>query len=208
MSKEKRPIIGIPGHKLGDNSFGANIDHLDFISKFGNARILFPWDEDVDLDLLYLPGGPDILPSRYGQYPGFYTSNPDLFRQYFFDEILPKYIKKGTPLFGVCLGMQILNVAFNGTLTQDLKYHAQSKDRWQKGHDVYTVGMNRKIGKFEVNSHHHQGVTYKDMSKEFDMLVYADNEEDGENCIVEAFLHKELPIGGVNIERHYYASNN
>jgi putative glutamine amidotransferase len=197
VKKEKRPVIGVPGWKLGENSFGAGVNHLDFISRFGNPRILFPQDDDVDLDLLYLPGGPDLAPWAYGQIPGFRTGNPDLFRQHFYDVVLPKYMKKGTPIFGVCLGFQMLNVAAGGTLTQDLIYHAQSKDRWQKGHDAYIVGMNRKQGKIEVNSHHHQAVTYKDMSKEFDMLAYADNEEDPENCIVEAFLHKTLPIGGV-----------
>lgn len=197
MSKEKRPVIGIPGWKLGDNSFGAGTNHLDFISRFGNARILFPWDDDVDLDLLYLPGGPDVAPSRYGQYPGFYTSNQDVFRQHFFDEVLPKYIEKGTPIFGVCLGFQMLNVHFGGTLTQDLKYHAQSKDRWEAAHKVYIVGMNRKEGAMEVNSHHHQAVLKTDLSQEFNALAYADNEENGKDPIIECILHKERPIGGV-----------
>lgn len=197
MSNEKRPVIGIPGWKVGENSFGAGTNHLDFISRFGNARILFPWDDDVDLDLLYLPGGPDIDPSRYNQYPGFYTSNPDLFRQYFFDNLLPKYVKKGTPVFGICLGFQMLNVHFGGTLTQDLKYHAQSSGRWQEGHKVYVVGMSRKDGSMAVNSHHHQAVLESDLSDKFTMLAYADNEENPKNRIVEAFIHKELPIGGV-----------
>lgn len=197
MSKEKRPVIGIPGWKLGENSFGCGTNHLDFISKFGNPRILFPQDDDVDLDLLYLPGGPDISPASYGQIPGFYTGNSDLFRQYFFEKVLPKYIAKGTPIFGVCLGFQMLNVIFGGTLTQDMPNHAQSKNRWEEGHDVFTVGLPRKEGKFEVNSHHHQAVLYSDLSKDFDMVLYADNEDDTDNCIVEGFVHKSLPIAGV-----------
>lgn len=205
-TKSKRPVIGIPGWKLGDNSFGCGVNHLDFISRFGEPRILFPHDNDVDLDLLYLPGGPDVNPASYGQMPGFYTSNQDVFRQYFFDHNLPKYIKKGTPIFGICLGMQMLNVAFGGTLEQDLKYHAQSKDRWQPGHDVYTVGMNRKEGKFDVNSHHHQAVLYSNLSSEFEMLVYADNEEDKGNCIVEAFRHKSLPIAGVQWHPKFFGA--
>lgn len=111
IKKEKRPIIGIPGWKLGDNSFGCGVNHLDFISKFGDPRILFPQDDNVDLDLLYLPGGPDVAPSRYNQIPGFYTSNQDVFRQYFFDNCLPKYIDKGTPVFGVCLGINLCPIA-------------------------------------------------------------------------------------------------
>ncbi len=204
--KQKRPVIGIPGWKLGENSFGCGVNHLDFISKFGNPRILFPQDDDVELDLLYLPGGPDVNPASYGQIPGFYTSNQDVFRQYFFDKNLPKYIEKGTPVFGVCLGFQMLNVFFGGSLTQEMRYHAQSRDRWGDGHDVYTVGMNRKDGKFMVNSHHHQAVLYSDLSNQFDMVLYADNEEDKQNCIVEGFVHKTLPIAGVQYHPKFFGA--
>lgn len=192
----KKLIVGIPGWRTGDNSFGCGVNHLDYISSFGNPRILFPHDEDADIDMLYLPGGPDLSPSRYGQYPGFYTSNQDVFRQHFFDALLPKYIEKGIPIFGVCLGMQMLNVIFKGTLTQDMKYHAQSKDRWGPAHKVYINGSNRKDN-FDVNSHHHQAVLVSDLSPELEILAYADNEEDKRNQIVEAFKHKTLPIAGV-----------
>lgn len=197
MSK-KKPVIGIPGWKIGDNSFGCGVNHLDFISKFGDPRILFPQDNDADIDLLYLPGGPDINPSAYGQIPGFYTSNQDVFRQYFFDNNLKKYIERGIPVFGICLGFQMLNVYFGGTITQDMKYHVQSKDRWLEGHDVHMYGVKRtKDTKFPVNSHHHQAVLFTDLSKDLVPVFYADNEEDSNNCIIEAFRHTSLPIAGV-----------
>lgn len=192
----KKPKIGIPGWKLGDNSFGAGINHLDFISKYGDPKILFPQDDDEDIDLLYLPGGPDVSPSMYGQIPGFYTSNPDLFREHFFRNNLKKYIDKGVKVFGVCLGMQMLNVHFGGTLTQEMRYHEQSKNRWSGAHDVWIAGGTKK-DKFEVNSHHHQAVTVRDLSKEFDAILYAVNEEDDANPIIEGIRHKTLPIVGV-----------
>lgn len=104
---QRRPIIGVPGYKLGDNSFGCGVNHLDFISRFGDPKILFPQDNNEDLDLLYLPGGPDVNPASYNQIPGFYTSNQDVFRQYFFDKNLPEYIKKGVPVVGICLGINL-----------------------------------------------------------------------------------------------------
>ena len=103
---------------------------------------------------------------------------------------------------------QMLNVHFGGSLTQDLKYHAQSSGRWQKGHEVFVVGEPRKQSKFEVNSHHHQAVLYSDLSDQLEMIVYADNEENINNCIVEALRHKQLPIIGVNIVRHSYVNMN
>lgn len=194
MSKKFK--IGIPGWKMGDNSFGCGVNHLDFISKFGDPKILFPQDDDEDIDLLYLPGGPDVSPQSYGQIPGFYTGNSDVFRQYFFEKNLGKYIEKGTPVFGVCLGMQMLNVHFGGTLTQDLRIHAQSRNRWEGAHDVWIAGGSKK-DKFEVNSHHHQAVTVADLSKELTPLLYTPNEEDVDNPIIEGFKHKTFPIVGV-----------
>lgn len=194
----KKLKIGIPGWKLGENSFGCGVNHLDFISKFGDPKILFPQDDNEDIDALYLPGGPDVSPSTYGQIPGFYTSNCDLFREYFFQNNLRKYIDKGIPVIGICLGMQMLNIHFGGTLTQDLKYHAQSPDRWKKGHEVYIWGKTRKESKFDVNSHHHQAVTLNDLEDNvLTPLIYADNEEDRNNPIIEAFMHRELPILGI-----------
>jgi len=196
MNKEKL-VVGIPGWKVGDNSFGCTAHYLDYISRFGTPRILFSQDDDADIDLLFLPGGPDVSPSSYGAYPGFYTSPPDVFRQHFFENNLKKYVAKGTPIFGVCLGMQMLNVHFGGTLTQDLKYHAQSRDRWQSAHPIWLPGSKNKKGDFEVNSHHHQAVLRTDLSPELTPLAYALNEENPPIGIVEAFEHKTLPIAGV-----------
>lgn len=100
----------------------------------------------------------------------------------------------------------MLNVYFNGTLTQDLKYHAQSNGRWQKGHEVFIPGVARKQSKFEVNSHHHQAVLYTDLSDKLDMIAYADNEEDPNNCIVEGLRHKTLPIAGVQYHPKFFGA--
>lgn len=193
---EKKITIGIPGWKTGENSYGCGVNHLDYISRFGNPRILFPQDDNAEIDLLYLPGGPDVNPAAYGQMPGFYTSNQDVFKQYFYDRCLPKYIERGTPVFGVCLGMQMLNTFFGGGLHQDMKYHAQSKDRWEPGHEVTIVIGNKKY-EVKVNSHHHQAVLSSDLAKDFIPIAFAKNEEDKKDDIIEAFIHKELPIAGV-----------
>lgn len=180
--------ILIPGWKTGENSYGCGTNHLTFISKFGHPRILMPWEDLVQGDLLYLPGGLDINPSSYNTIPSFHTSNQDVFKQYFFDNNLKSYIDAGMPIFGICLGFQELNVFFGGSIIQHLPYHPQSKDRWEEGHEVNIVGTDKK---FKVNSHHHQGVKARNLSKELDALCIAD---DG---IIEAFKHKTLPIAGI-----------
>lgn len=211
-----KPKIGIVGYKSSDgNSFGAGIAYLDFISQFGDAIIVMPHQVyPPDLDALVLPGGPDLRTSTYGEVPSFYTGSPDAYRQHFFDNCLGNYIDAGIPIIGICLGFQQLNVHFGGSLTQNFHYHAQSPSRWTKAHDIISteeahsldLGLARK---FEVNSHHHQGVLLHQLAQPLVPLAIAANEEyidekslakvsDNEKpfMIVEAFKHESLPIIG------------
>lgn len=190
-----KKVIGIPGWKTGDNSYGVTSNYLEYISMFGNPRIIMPWEELVKIDLLFLPGGLDINPLSYGEVPGFKTSNQDVFKQHFFDQRLENYIISGTPVFGVCLGFQQLNVHFGGKLTQDLPFHEQSSARWSKGHEVCFVG--KASSKFEVNSHHHQGIVLEnnDLSKELQALTIS-KDVPGVFTVVESFMHKTLKIAG------------
>lgn len=206
MSKK---IIGIPGWKTGENSFGCGVMHLDYIAQFGTPRILFPEEGLVDVDLLYLPGGPDLSPFTYGQYPGFFTSNADVFKQFFFEARLQAYIDNKTPIFGVCLGFQMLCAKFGSQLAQDLGIHPESKSRGEKAHEVYNV---KSHGKFDVNSHHHQGIYLKNLGSELEPLaIFADTKKEFVDNysynLVESMRHKTLPIGGVQWHpEEYYTS--
>lgn len=190
MSETKRPIIGVYAYKNEQqNSFGVGITHLDYLSQFGDIRIIMPHEPFVEVDMLYMVGGLDLNPSSYGQIPGFRTSNTDVFKQYFYDHYLDNYIKAKTPIFAVCLGFQMLACKFNCKLTQHLIHHADGESK----HEVQVFGSK---GKFTVNSRHHQGVTVDGFNKEvLDCLLYAKDEGDG--VIIEAFKHKELPIVAV-----------
>lgn len=207
--------IGILGWKTGDNSFGCSIHYLDFISQFGTPRIIMPQDDLVNVDLLVLPGGADVNPFSFGEAPGFYTSNTDVHKQYFFDAMLQQYINKRIPILGICLGMQQLAAHFGCTITQNFFKHEQSKQRWETAHNL--TAFNKKGThivveeatelkppfKFEVNSHHHQGITSSNFNwNELLGLFYAFNHDDRSNnnfndVIIEIFKHRELPIYGV-----------
>lgn len=193
-------IIGIPGYRYEMSSFGSGLNHLEYISSFGNARIIMPWEEFVDVDMLYLPGGLDINPRSYGEVPSFKTSNTDVFKQFFYDERLPNYVGR-VPIFGVCLGMQQLAVYFGSKLTQDLKFHEQSSSRWGDAHKViptvrYLENKNVKNG-MNVNSHHHQCVTLSNLGKDLISTHLCDNFDNFQDPIVESFQHRTLPIAGV-----------
>lgn len=207
MSKEKK--IGIVGWKTGENSFGVTSPYLHYLSQFGEVEILMPQKGVVGgLDLLVLPGGLDLNPLNYGEVPGFYTSNQDVFKQYFFDVNLKQYISKNVPVFGICLGFQQLCALFGSKLTQDMvDAHPYSDPRYKLVHDVYkvevvgealsykkTTGKDKKekYDKFSVNSLHHQGVMINDLSRDLTPLLIAHDYE----C-VEGMKHNTLPIAGV-----------
>lgn len=193
--------VGIVGWKSGDgNFFGVQIDYAEYASQFGEVVIITPQMQNVDIDLLILPGGADTNPTNYGQIPGFNNSNPDVYKDFFMKERLKEYIGR-IPVVGICLGMQQLNVFLGGTLHQDVKFHDQSSSRWQTAHEVY-----RKLsplgtytvkgpGTFKVNSHHHQGVKLSDLAPGLVPLYYSDT-DDG-FVLVEAFEHPKLQIFGV-----------
>jgi putative glutamine amidotransferase len=200
-----KPItIGIPGWKYFDASaFGAGVNHLDFIENFGNAKIIMPWEDLVDVDMLYLPGGLDTAALNYGQTPNYNNSNQDLFKEHFFKTKLPLYIEANIPIFGVCLGAQMLAVQFGATLTQDLKFHEQSSARWGEAHSIWPMNMSaekpEKKG-YKVNSHHHQAVCMNNLTHHIEPLYVATNNDDyftNDGDIVEAFKIIDKPIYGV-----------
>lgn len=210
-----KKTIGIPGWKTGENSFGCGANHLEFISKFGNPRIILNWENHSnvaeEIDLLYLPGGADLNPAVYGQAPGFHTSNTDVHKQYFYDNALAHYAEHGTPIFGVCLGFQMICAMYNIQLTQNLPFHPQSTVRWKDAHEVYITSWGQNIPNsssmlrylqnvlnvcstpFKVNSHHHQGVLI-DAFKEPKSLAPVFTSQDD---VVECVIHNTLPIVGV-----------
>lgn len=153
--------IGIPGWLVGPNSFGIGLSYFEFLKRdlhCDDIRILSPsspiWS---DLDLLVLPGGADINPSRYGEEPSFYTDKPDLIKEYFDTHILPRYIEKGVGILGICRGAQAIAVHFGEILIQNM-YHETNKteDPYTGVHYINVLAETSK--KVKVNSRHHQSV--------------------------------------------------
>ena len=99
MTKKK---IGLPFWKTGDNSIGATLAYITFAEQFGEVIPLMTQHTiRTDLDLLILPGGPDISPMMYDEMPGYNTSKPDLQKDYFDKIYLPQYIGAKVPIFGI-----------------------------------------------------------------------------------------------------------
>ena len=192
--------IGIVGYRSEDGSvFGAGSNYLELISRFGKPYIIFPGEELVNVDLLVLPGGLDIAPQSFGGVPTFKTGDQDVFKQFFYDKRLPLYIDSGIPVFGICLGFQMLAVYFGSVLEQHLWRHPQSTDRSLAGHTVEPLpaAMRYAAQPFEVNSHHHQGIFLQGLSPELEPLALAKASPNSENMLVEAFRHRSKPVMAV-----------
>jgi putative glutamine amidotransferase len=129
-------------------------------------------DDYVDaLDGLILQGGADIDPALYGEPITHARGRIDAVRDRFEIEMLHAFARAGKPVFGICRGLQLINVAFGGTLYQDLHEDAVTcdahhvVDRYDEHmHSVHIQPdswMARLYGNAAegiVNSIHHQGV--------------------------------------------------
>ena len=172
---------------------------MELISRFGKPYIIFPGEELADIDLLVLPGGLDVAPQSFRAVPTFKTGNQDVFKQFFYDKRLSLYIDAGIPVFGICLGFQMLAVYFGSTMEQHLWRHPQSPGRSMAGHTVEPLpeAACYVTQPFEVNSHHHQGVFLQGLSTELEPLVLAKADPDSGLMLVEAFRHRSKPIMAV-----------
>ena len=145
----------------------------------GDVRILDyqadrPEDVVAEVDGILLPGGDDVLPSLYGAtaHAKFEPAEPG--RDNFELELAQRAGDANVPLFAICRGIQVLNVARGGTLVQDIASelpdslaHQVSETPFTIAHDVWiTEGTllhqllrDRIDGDAcPVNSRHHQAV--------------------------------------------------
>jgi len=188
----KRKVIGIPGWDVKPGEFfGVTLPYLAWLSHLGDTSILTPGNLP-ELDLLVLPGGADVDTDRYDQLPSYYTSKPNHFLESFDKHSLPVYVERKTPVFGICRGLQTINVHFGGSLFQDIVHPSSDDASDIEAHGVFELRADgTKAGKeiFKVGSWHHQSIDR--VAKELKVdLVAKDN-------IIEAVSHKTLPICAV-----------
>ncbi|MEV5875972.1 gamma-glutamyl-gamma-aminobutyrate hydrolase family protein [Streptomyces sp. NPDC052101] len=113
------------------------------------------------LDGLVIAGGPDVDPARYGTERDHRTGPPALARDAWELALIEAALDAGLPLLGICRGMQLLNVALGGTLTQHLDGHVEAVGRFG-GHPVKPVPGTLYAGiapeETTVPTYHHQAV--------------------------------------------------
>src|SRR5215212_6005552 len=156
-----------------------DLDYVKSVAEAGGVPVVIPPSVSLraaealldSVDGLLLSGGPDLDPGYYGEgpIPELGTTIPE------WDALemalLRLALEQGMPIFGICRGMQILNVALGGTLYQDLPSqlgadvinHWQATPKCQYTHEVEVLD-DSYLAKItdrhtvEVNSYHHQGI--------------------------------------------------
>ena len=191
--------IGIVGWSIDEKSFGVSKVYLQYLSTFGQVEIITPGNFlRKDLDLIILPGGDDISSNIYGETPSFMNTDADLFKEFFYLNNLKSYIEAGTPIFGICLGSQQLNIYFNGKITQHLPSigitdYSIPREQLVQSVDIDIPQWSIK-STININSLHHQGVLLSDLSNQLQCIAKTDYSN---NILVEAFIHESLPIAAV-----------
>jgi putative glutamine amidotransferase len=216
LSKDKNkkaPIIGINGMRWPDGAEEmftmdkTQIHYIRAVQRAGGIPISLPVLEDFDIetikrqieliDGLLIQGGVDVSPSLFGEEPKPELDITDIQTDKFILELINLAKERKIPIFGICKGIQILNVAYGGTLYQDLKYagldsnsHKQKENTICNYKHTVKVEKNSLLSKMipdkeilYVNSFHHQAV--KDLAKGFAVDAKS---EDG---IIEAIHLKD-----------------
>jgi putative glutamine amidotransferase len=174
------PVIGISSYsqqarwgRWDDAAVLLPRRYVDKVTMAGGLPVLVPPIEGAAallarLDGLILSGGSDVDPARYGAppdpaagpfYPARDSAELDLCRH---------ALASGLPLFGICRGLQVLNVALGGTLLQHLPdvvgTDSHSPEPGAYGSHKVTVAPQTQLagilGRPEaaVPTHHHQAI--------------------------------------------------
>ena len=123
-------VIGLAATAVTNGSIpaaGVNRSYIDAVMAAGGLPVLLPIGQRADaadavaaVDGLLLCGGGDVDPGMYGAAAGPEVYGVDQARDRWELALATAARHAGVPVFGICRGAQILNVAAGGTLVDDV----------------------------------------------------------------------------------------
>lgn len=156
--------------------------YLEYLNEF-ELVFLYPYLDThayAQCDGFVVLGGDDVNPKRYNEEN--YASSPV---EEEIDEldlrVIDYAVKNNKPLFGICRGLQIINVYFNGTLKQHILNHDKDYHNILLVEDYFNFPNNEV-----VNTFHHQSI--KKIGDGLKVIYYS---PDGE---IEYIVHEKYPI--------------
>lgn len=213
IAAQSRYIAGIDRHyttsTISDMLFEAGVlpvtVHFPGLTIENGVSMAKAYLEELRPHGVLLQGGEDIPLSFYG---AKHEEEMTSMRDYFELGLIQVALERGIPLFGICRGMQLLNVAMGGTLIPHLDEEQYSPHILLKDPMLGMIAENSELhthtvkltdsgilqecyggSQIEVTSFHHQAV--KELASELILEAVA---EDG---VIEAFSNQQKKILGV-----------
>jgi putative glutamine amidotransferase len=187
ISTNRRPLIGIPAAVLdrpsapGAAYYQFNGNYPAALAASGALPVVIPLSLPEDaladlfarLDGLCLAGGVDVDPAHYGEARHPALGKVDAPRDATELTLARWALAADLPIFGICRGIQLLNVAADGSLYQDLAAQMPAAQRhdfdhvdspWERPVHAVRVAADSRLaavlgtGEVITNSFHHQAV--------------------------------------------------
>lgn len=132
----KKQLIGIAANEIQDS--GTTLHHMPIaytplgyvkaVQKAGGLALMLPISEPEaakeyisQIDKLVLAGGQNVSTKFYGQHLATEMDHSYLARDEFELALIDEALKQEKPIFAVCRGMQLINVALGGDLLQKIE---------------------------------------------------------------------------------------
>ena len=174
--ESKRPVIGITTNHSGIDVTVRELYHNQIV-KVGGTPLLIPPIDDADViqstlervDAIILTGGADVNPLWAGEQPSTKLHHINAVRDLPELMITRLAFNRQIPILGICRGVQVLAMALEGRIHQDISHiatnfqHSQDADQSEPTHsvDIEKDSMLHEIfgtDNIFVNSFHHQAV--------------------------------------------------
>ncbi|MFD8820231.1 gamma-glutamyl-gamma-aminobutyrate hydrolase family protein [Streptomyces sp. NPDC059627] len=216
-------LRGVESSLVGHQSLvTAGEDYVGHVQRAGGAAIVLPEGAPASVvpvmegvDGLVIAGGRDLDPASYGRTPDGRSEDVSSSADAFETALCRVALHRRIPVLAICRGMQVLNVALGGTLSEDVADQTPTRHMVEGGSPEQVLGFRHPVSavpgsvlhalygpRFAVNSIHHQCLL--DVARGLAVTARSDDgivegvqsEGNGEPLAVGVQWHPEKMAGG------------